>query len=387
MTMTDTNPLLAAFTAAAAMSAPPVGTQAPVTAPPETTQTVSADPVVPAAAAPADDYRGPFDFLDDPKKADEPAKPEEKVTADATAADTPDASGEFPEDIPDATPAAKAKWGELRKALKEAQTKAAEFEAKAKEPIKDPMATALEAKVKEYEAKVKEYEGELAITRVEATPEYKAVVTEPLNAIIKAAEAVAGAYKADASSLIEALTEVDPAKQTKMLEEVVDGMHERDRARVYRMADDAAAVYAKDMELRERADTALAEVEARRKAESEQSEAQRKLTHRSATQKVWEAVAAKVPDLGVDMAKLGADVVNQDFFSATPETLGYAASASVILPHAVKAITARDARIKELEAAVAGLRKASPSAANTSSSAGTPPSSLNPVAQLLFSSP
>lgn len=369
---TDTNPLIQAFSAAMAAEAetpqepttPAVPTEATPAAPPETAPATPTDG--PLEGTPLDMFKQAAEASAAPPE-DKPANPADK----------------FPESI-DEKPEAKAKWGELRNELREAHQKLSEYEAKLNSAPKDDVYKALETRVAEYEGKLSEYEQELAVARVEATPEYKQLVTHPLNSIIETAESIAAVHKIEPNALIDALSEPDPVKQEKQLADLLEGVPERDRMRVYRMADDAAVIAAKSEELRARADAALSEVEARQRAEAEKQSQQRLLQQRQAAQKVWGLVKAKTPDLGVDLGSLEKNVVETNLLDAEPDAIAYAASASVILPYAVKALAQRDARIRELEKAVGALKSATPG--SQPGGTGEQQPTLNPVAKFLFAS-
>lgn len=374
--MTDTNPILAAFSESAE-------TPAPVEASVDTTSQTA--PSSDTTAQPAESTGGqdkhPFDFFLDQTK---PQTTEAKEAKPADAAVEP--ADDFTESI-QGTPEAQAKWGELRRELKEAKARIAQAEAAQQDATPSQQAqaaAALEKRVKEYEAQIQNYEKELSISRVEATREYKAMVEEPLNAIVASAEKIATVYNVDADSLINALTETDAKRQTQMLEEIVEGMSERDRARIYRMADDTASIYETDASIRARASDALAEVDAKQQAEAKYISEQRAAENFEAASKVWSMVTERLPDIGVDYASLKNDVVSSDFDSATPEARGYAASASIVLPHLVKAIAAKDARISELEKALGGLRKAAPTSQAGNAAAAPSSKSTNPIAGMLF---
>lgn len=376
--MSDINPLLSAFESAAN----PGASEAP-----------SVDTAQVQQDAPSTGNESPFDFF-----LNQTATPagEAPVAKDASLDDVDptnteqgneegdDYVSDFPEQIA-GSPEAQAKWGELRRELREARAYAAQFEdAQNQGDVSQQIQAAaeLERQVREYESKMQEYERELSISRVEATREYKALVEEPLNAIVNSAEKVAGAYNVDANELINALTETDPKRQTQMLDELVEGMSERDRARIYRMADDTAAIYETDASIRARAAEALSEVTAQQQAEAQYYAEQRAAEHFEATTKVWDMVTERLPDIGVDYQALRDDVFASNFDEATPEARSYAASASVVLPHLVKALSAKDARISELERALGGLKKATPT--SPAGNAAAPQRSQNPIAGMLF---
>lgn len=367
--MTDIlNPIEAAFQAAS--SSPP-----PVDATPETVTTPEMTPFEALAAK----------YKDIPD-AEAPAAP---AAADDSADRFP-SSEAFADSLK--TPEAKARWDELRTErktyetrAKELEAKVAEYETKLAEASKLAVSTELENKVKSYEEQVQKYEQELAISRVEATKEYKELVSSPTEAIMSAAEALAKQYRIDDQKLVDALIEGDQNRQNSMLEDLMDGMSERDRSRLYRLADDMGLVVAKDAELRERASTAWEEAQSRMQAETEAGERARLLTLKAATEKVFELFGSKKLDAyGVDLKSVREAALSSDIDRAAPEVRAYAAAAGNMLPDVLKALATKEARIKELEGTVAKYTRATPGA-SVGTAAGTADSSTNPVAKFLFS--
>lgn len=289
------------------------------------------------------------------------------------------------------TPEAKAKWNELRSEkkafetkVKEYEAKVAEYETKLAEASKLAVSTELENKVKSYEEQVQKYEQELAISRVEATKEYKELVSSPTEAIMSAAESLAKHYKIDEQKLADALIEGNTTRQNALLEDLMDGMSERDRSRLYRLADDMGMVVAKDAELRERASTAWEEAQSRMQAETEASERNRLLTLKNATEKVFELFGSKKLDAyGVDLNSVKEAALSSDIDRAAPEVRAYASAAGNMLPTVLKALADKEARIKSLEETVAKYNRATPGA-SAGTASGTAEGSTNPVAKFLF---
>jgi hypothetical protein len=288
------------------------------------------------------------------------------------------------------TPEAKAKWGELRKEhatyrtkAQELEAKVAEYEVKFAEASKMSVAPELENKVKTYEQQIAEYEKELAVARVEATREYRELVTQPSTDILDAAASLASSYEIDEQRMADAILESDPKKQSAMLGELLDGMSERDRARVYRLADDMLYVISKDQELRNKASTAWEEVQAREKAAAETSARQRLLELKSATDDVFGLFEQKkLNDLGIDLATAKEAAYKSDLDNADARTKAWAVAAGNILPGTIKALAEKTQRVRELEATVARLTRATPGAAAGSAPDSTPVT--NPVAGFLF---
>jgi hypothetical protein len=357
----DTNPLISAFQAAANATAP-----APEPAP-------SLVPEIPSAAPPSQE--APPAQPVEPTAFDNPIDALYKKYSEQPEADKyPD-----PDALKNETPEARARWGELRGELKTYQTKAqeleskvAEYEAKLADTNKLSVTPELENKVKTYEQKVAEYERELSIARVEATTEYKQAVTEPSAEIFEAVSAIAGAYQID-------------EEQNAMLSELLDGVSERDRARVYRLADDMGMVVAKDREIREKASTAWEEVQAREQAVKESAERQRLLSFKTETENVFDLFGEKkINSLGFDLNSLKEQALKVDLDRVDAKTKAYAAAAGTMLPEAIKAITSRDSRIRELEATIARMTRSTPGADAGAASTAAPVT--NPVSSFLFGS-
>lgn len=374
--MTETNPLIDAMSRAAdAAFAPPPQAPSPLPDIPDMTPPPAAQDQTPAVP----DGDNPFDTL---------------YRQQTEARNTPPESDPFPdaEALADQlkTPEAKAKWGELRKEretfktrAQELEAKIAEYETKLAENSKMSVNPELENKVKTYEQQVAEYERELAISRLEGTREYKELVTQPSTDILDAAGALASSYEIDEQKMFDAILEPNPKRQSDMLNDLLEGMSERDRSRVYRLADDMLYVAAKDKELREKASTAWEEVQAREKATAEASERQRLLTLRQETDMVFKLFEdKKIGSLGFDLNAIREKALQTDIDSSDPRTKAFAVAAGNLLPEAIKALASRDARVRELEATVARLTRTTPGAAAGSAPDNTPVT--NPVSSFLF---
>ena len=137
-----------------------------------------------------------FDVAEEPEpeptptseESDESPKPEEEQDyLDSFVSDFPDADS-LSDTLDDK---AVAKWGELRRELAEARSKASNLEDKIDTNETPALVPELERQLQDASDKISEYENELAVARVEQSTEYKQTVTEPLNNIMSAAEALA----------------------------------------------------------------------------------------------------------------------------------------------------------------------------------------------------
>ena len=178
---------------------------------------------------------------DDTKPAEEKSEDSEKKSEDPTDDSNDD------ETAKSMTPSAGAKFKEIKAEAKAARARVAELEAKLAEveiaPKPDQVeAEKLQSAIAEKEAKLVEYEKELAISRFEATEEYKESVVAPMAAILGVVEDLAKEYEISEKSLLGILEETNRKAQEKLILELASNFSERDRITLYNLGDDYAAV-------------------------------------------------------------------------------------------------------------------------------------------------
>jgi len=254
--------------------AEPVKTAAPEAAkePVAEAKTEEAEPL---KAATADDLA---ELLGGPKKA-EPK---------------PDADDEPPVDVA-MTDAAKRKWGEQRKALKEERRRREELEAKVAELEKRPATDVAPDEVKQLRETVDAYERELQIARVEATKEFKDAVAVPRERINAQLEAFAKKYEFREADARVAFAEADPEKQTELLVDMASGMNDRDRFRFYEMAEQWQKVEGIANKVRNNAKLALEKIQQHHEEQQKAFVEQRSKSYRNTLEKVWGDVTEKAP--------------------------------------------------------------------------------------------
>jgi hypothetical protein len=254
--------------------AEPVKTAAPEAAkePVAEAKTEEAEPL---KAATADDLA---ELLGGPKKA-EPK---------------PDADDDPPADVA-MTDAAKRKWGEQRKALKEERRRREELEAKVAELEKRPATDVAPDEVKQLRETVDAYERELQIARVEATKEFKDAVAVPRERINAQLEAFAKKYEFREADARVAFAEADPEKQTELLVDMASGMNDRDRFRFYEMAEQWQKVEGIANKVRNNAKLALEKIQQHHEEQQKAFVEQRSKSYRNTLEKVWGDVTEKAP--------------------------------------------------------------------------------------------
>ena len=254
--------------------AEPVKTAAPEAAK-EPVAEAKTEEAEPPKAATADDLA---ELLGGPKKA-EPK---------------PDADDEPPIDVA-MTDAAKRKWGEQRKALKEERRRREELEAKVAELEKRPATDVAPDEVKQLRETVDAYERELQIARVEATKEFKDAVAVPRERINAQLESFAKKYEFREADARVAFAEADPEKQTELLVDMASGMNDRDRFRFYEMAEQWQKVEGIANKVRNNARLALEKIQEHHAEQNKAFVETRQKQYRGALEKIWGDVSEKAP--------------------------------------------------------------------------------------------
>ena len=290
---------------------------------------------------------------------DPPTTEEEEPYLDSFVSDFPDADSLSDTLDEKAT----AKWGELRKELAEARSKASDLEGKVDTNETPALVPELESQLQEAQERMEAYEQELSVSRVEQSAEYKQAVTEPLNSIMSAAEALAERTGADANDIFAVFSEVDVERQNNTLERITEEMGDRDKMSLYRMVDDAGAIFDRDSYLKER--SAEASVELDRQSEHMEQEALQnyQIETRAAVNKVYDKFESVIPDLdGADFGELRAKSLDSDYVSLDADHQAYALSAGTVLPTLVKSMRTRDAKIASLQKQLSSYQSATPKA-------------------------
>jgi hypothetical protein len=353
------NPLSAAFDAALAGSGP-----------------------APASTLTPDFIGTTLAMLDDPGTGTAPA---ESTPAPEAAAEPADPLAAIDDAYPDSEvdgmgDGAKVRWGEVKAELK-AERRAAyalkqELEQLKQKSLYDP------TEVDGLKQQIEEFNRELSVHRIEATSEYKQAIDAPLMIIGEAAASVARRYEIDQDALFDALANTDEAKQQKELTDLVDGMSDRDRLKIYQMADDTLTILNKRNEMKARSHEAMQELEIRQRQTAERSGADHKREFSSHMDRLFESLEDKLPFHPLDpnesksavMEQLKRDALLSDVRSAGTDVQAYSAAAGVVLPRLIKQFRALAAENSTLK-----TRLSSNSAASPTKARQTTPSSQAPA--------
>jgi hypothetical protein len=276
---------------------------------------------------------------------------------------TTDEDKETEEEIKSMSGSAGAKFKELKNELKSYKSKVAEME-KVLSEREASSETQSSPQLEELRTKVEEYEREIAVARIEASPQFKEAVLVPTQAILDSAISLAEKYEVAPRKLVEALRQESSGDTSDALTELAADFSERDRVRLYRMADDLTEVQNRREYLKENASKAMAEMAEKQKAQELQLEKEYREEALKIANSTWEQTFAKNPVI----QSLGEDVVKQlqqaapeaDLLDTAPEERAYAVYAGVALPHLVSKYAEVTQKLAEAEKALSKYRKASP---------------------------
>lgn len=289
----------------------------------------------------------------DTPPADTPPATEEKPAETPKTEETPPATEE---EVP-AEPKNRKDWDTLRGSRDRWKQTAEEVQTaiSAKEQALQTLNAQIEelqakaSRLPELEEKIKlldEYEKELAVTRIEATREYKETIAQPLQVIGQTADTLAKANETDPERVFEMIREADPAKQRTVFKEITSGWDEVDRSELWAMAKDARVILDKQDMMREHAASAAKEqADMAAKREQAQKEAfQKEFT--AGLKDVVKTLREKTPFVPVAEGETEDDrylsleqkVAAVDFDSQTPRAKAFAAAAAIERPQLIRTI-------------------------------------------------
>lgn len=312
---------------------------------------------------------------DKPKEvAQEPepeAQPSEEATEEQeTAPETTEAEEtQETEEAPAGpqTPKAKMKWGELKGKAKELDRIKPEYDALKKEveALKSGSAGEvgeLKQKLELLQKEQEEVQGELYVSRVQATKEYKRAVIEPLENIIKYAEEIAKSNNLDPNELINHLQSGNRAK----LNEIAENLPALDRGEIATMHSDLRVIEQRRQDLETNARQAWETAQERETGEVTKRQ-QQVLETRQAEYKrmlpAFEKLLADVPEADrPNLAQLETAIAGMDGMEESLKVFGMVAATAT--PALMKQNQSLKAEVAALKKEASALRNGAPRANN-----------------------
>jgi len=247
------------------------------------------------------------------KEVEKPALTNPNLTAEEKTEKTAEAAADD-EKLPEAlgkgmTASAKAKAEESWKAIKTAEkaaikerdtirTELQELKKKLEETAKiSPELETAKKELAETKQRLAEYEGEISVTRVEATRQFKDTVTGPIKALQGDIDEIAKRYEIPSESLWKAITEKDPAKRVDMLEEETADLKAVDKLEIVQAAKDYHRIQKAADSMRADAAKQLDHIERTTKAEAEKRDAMTTQDYRNAVGEAWDNFQQSIPEI------------------------------------------------------------------------------------------
>jgi uncharacterized protein with HEPN domain len=318
-----------------------------------------------APAAPTEEPAKP----DEQPPAEEPAKPEEQPPATDE-----DAVPEAPKNRKD--------WDTLRGSRDRWKTEAEEVKTvlQTKDQTIQTLQQQLEelknqtARLPELEDKLKDFdahEKELAVTRLEATREYRETIAKPLEAIGNAAESLSQSNETDTETILDVMREPDLAKQRQAFKDATAGWDEVDKGELWAMVKDARVLLDKQDTMRQNASAAAREQleKAQQREQLEREEAKKAFV--GSLKDITKSLREKTPFVPVAEGETEDDryrlleqkVAEVDFDAQTPRGKAFAAAAAILHPQMVRTISKLQSEIDTLRSRVKQENASRPSLA------------------------
>jgi hypothetical protein len=224
-------------------------------------------------------------------------------------------------------------------------------------------------------------EKELEIARVEATQEYKEAVVEPLRQIDGTISSMAKKYEVRETDIRSAFAEPDSERQTELLVDLASGMNDRDRFRLYELAEEYQRVQGIRTRIANNAKLANQKLEEHRQAMAAKQQEEFGRSYNTAIEAIWKSVEDQVPLFrkreGDDAWNQTIDGVVQTARSINLDQLGVPQRADLALraaaaPFLYTQLTSLFEKYQEVSSALEKYTKTSPGAGGGSSPAVAP---------------
>lgn len=227
----------------------------------------------------------------------------------------------------------------------------------------------------QYQQRLAEYEQALAITKLEATSAYQEQIQAPMVRLVEAADEIAKRYEIDSDELVDVLAYSDRDKQDEALDNLLQGVKERDKLAIYALAEQVPLIVARKQELSDNAAAALAELEQIDQQKYQEQLAAQLQSRKDAAEQVQNKLASKVPFLksieGLDFDSVAKRAGETDFDVLDVHNKVYSKMAGDILPKLVVEFASLRSELEEALDELEALKKAEPKIGGGTSNAST----------------
>jgi hypothetical protein len=253
---------------------------------------------------------------------------------------------------------------EREQALVERENRLKELDAVANNPEYDQLRT-----------KVDEYERKLLVADLESSPAYQELVQQPLAELVDETYLLADKYDIDGDALIDSIALDDEAAQESALDDLLVGVTDRDKFRVYKIIDEIKPILHRRQVLRENAQEAIREAAELQQVRDQQHRAERALRRAETADKVAERLRSKVTFIegleGVDLKAVVKKAAEFDPSVADDVTSAYQVMTSELFPKLARQYVMLQREIDSLTDKLAEYDKAKPKAGGGSNTPNT----------------
>lgn len=234
--------------------------------------------------------------------------------------------------------------------IEQMKAKIAEFEGKD--------ISGYEKKIAEMESKLGEYEQFRAIHDVQHSETYRKEILEPAAKIGESIDILARANDVDPKMLQSVLEIADPVEQRKRIHVVTEGWHPSDSSELAQHARETQMLLKRSAEMFENAEKAKQELTFMEQEKARKAKEDEERQFMSAAEAANKLIQEKIPFLKDNKELL--EAVQKAEVKKDPASMAVAAKASVILPHLLRQLDERNAKIAELEQSLKARVAASP---------------------------
>jgi hypothetical protein len=315
------------------------------------------------------------------EKATEEKATEEKATEEKDKLNADDPIEDLSEDIgEDWTPKAASRFKQLKDELKSNKSELDTLRQTVREQESKMEELSAIANSKDVDAlrnQLQEYEVQKSFSDLENTPQYREVVSEPLNRLMDKASVIAEKYDVDYDSLVDAIAMDDTEKQDVALAELLPEASDRDKSSIYRIIEDIDPIMARRNSLYENADAALKEAQYLDEQKQQAEIVERAEVRQSITRNVVKRVGEKLPFLsgveGLDMGAIQEKAADLDPSVVHPVDFAYNSVAAQLLPTIVREYLSSRAEADVLMSKLAEYEGAEPTMSGAPKSDSTNP--------------
>ena len=279
---------------------------------------------------------------------------------------------------------AKIRWKELKQAevdLKSAQKELADLKKRGEEFEQQAREVAeLKANLQEIQNERDSIDGELYLTRVQSTKEWKQYITQPLNGIISDVEYFAKRNQTDTGALINAI-QADVNGNPQELESVIADWSERDKTKVWALADNLLQIENRKADIEANSKAAYEASMENQNKEMQSRQEQYYAQRESAISDVLPKVAEKVFNLLPEDKRPNSETLKKELmdYDSWPENLKvYGILGATVLPDLIEQINTLKSQLNETKENNVKIRSSSPSV-NGGNSPRTPQESRKSV--------